>query len=110
MKKVVIFLAAIITIISVVKSVQADMGWYEAEINYAGTNSNTPDRVYINATSTNNSWPGAYWFVTNGEAANSALAIALTAWSIGGPVTIILDDTNLNNYAEFYGIFAAPMQ
>lgn len=110
MKKVIIILAAIITITFAVKSVQAEMGWYEATINYAGTNSNVPDRVYINATSTNNSWSGAYWFVTDGEAANSALAIALTAWSIGGPVMIILDDTKLNNYAEFYGIFAAPMQ
>jgi hypothetical protein len=108
MKKLLFILVAMISMVSLVKSVQADMGWYEATINYAGTNSNTPDRAYINATSTNNSWPGSYWFVTDGEAAKTALAVALTAWSTGGPVMIILDDADLNNYSDFYGIFAAP--
>ena len=110
MKKVIIILVAIITIFGAVKSVKAAKVWYESTINYVGVDTNSQDIVYIKATSTNQSWFGAKWFIVSGKESKSALAIALTAWSIGAPILVILEDTDLNDWAPVYGIFAASMQ
>jgi hypothetical protein len=110
MKKFFIILLAIIAITCAVKSVKAAQKWYEVTINYAGVSTTSQDIVYINVTSANQSWSGAKWFLVSGKESKSALAIALTAWSIGSTVFVTLDDTNLNDWAPVYGIFTAPMQ
>jgi hypothetical protein len=110
MKKVMIMLAIAALLVTVAGPAQAAMKWYSVTINYAGVNTTPANVVYVNVTSQDGSWSGAKWYIATGTEAKACLATALSAWSMGAPVMLVLDDTDLDDWSPMYGIFAAPAQ
>ena len=110
MKKIIIVLAMACLLVTVAGPAQAALAWYTCTINYAGVNTDDADVVYVNATSTQGSWPGQRWYIATGSEAKAVLATALSAWSMGAPIIIVLDDADLDEWSPMYGIFAAPAQ
>jgi hypothetical protein len=110
MKKVIIMLALAGLLVTVAGPAQATLQWYPATINYAGVNSQATNTVYINVTSPDGYWTGGKWFITTGSEAKAVLATALSAWSMGATVMIVLDDASLTDWSPCYGIFTAPIQ
>lgn len=110
MKKVIMLLAIAALLVTVAGPAQATLGWYMATINYAGVNTQDANVVFINATSQAGTWTGGRWFIATGSEAKAALAVALSAWSMGAPIILVLDDAGLAEWSPCYGIFAAPSQ
>ena len=110
MKKMILIMVLMCGLVILTGEAQAAMQWYTTTINYTGVNTAPPDVVYINATSSDGSWVGPRWFVATGSEAKAVLATALTAWSMGAPVILVLENTDIDEWSPCYGIFAAPIQ
>ena len=110
MKKVIPILAFIAFLVTVAGPAQAEYTWYNATITYAGVYTPVADTVFINAVSTDGVWTGSRWFITTGSDAKAVLATALSAWSMGAPIIIILDSDQLTEYSPCYGILTKPLQ
>jgi curli biogenesis system outer membrane secretion channel CsgG len=110
MKKVIMLLAIAALLVTVAGPAQATMAWYTVTINYTGVNTTDANVVYINATSQSGGWTGSRWFIATGSEAKAVLATALSAWSMGASVILVLDDAGLAEWSPCYGIFAAPHQ
>ena len=97
-------------LVTIAGPAQATLQWYPATINYAGVSSSVANVVYINATSPDGYWTGGKWFIATGSEAKAVLATALSAWSMGATIMIVLDDGSLTDWSPCYGIFTAPIQ
>jgi hypothetical protein len=109
MKKVILILAFVALLVTVAGTAQADLGWYPATITYAGLMTTAGDVVFIYADSTDEAWTGSRWFVAYSET-KAILATALSAWSMGAPIYIVLDSASLTEWSPCYGIFTSPIQ
>lgn len=110
MKKVILILAFVALLVTVAGPVQAAQGWFPATITYAGIITTAGDVVIIAADdSTDTYWTGDRWFIASSQT-KAILATALSAWSMGAPVYLILDSDSLTDWSECYGIFTRPIQ
>lgn len=108
MKKVILMLAIAALLVTVAGPAQAELKWYNATITYAGLLTTQADTIFISADSTDEVWVGSRWFVATGSESKAVLATALSAWSMGAPIIIVLDDASLAEFSPCYGILAAP--
>jgi hypothetical protein len=109
MKKVILILAIATLLVTVAGTAQAELGWYPVTITYTGLMTTAGDAVMIYADSTNDAWTGSRWFVATSQT-KAILATALSAWSMGVPIYLILDSSALISWSPCYGIFTSPTQ
>ena len=110
MKKVILILALVALLVTVAGTAQAAKKFFPATILYAGAWTHVADTMLFQAESTTGAWPGGRWFLISGDQYKTQLAIALTAYTMGAPVLLYLEQTDIDEWSPCFGIFAAPSQ
>jgi hypothetical protein len=110
MKKVILILALVALLVTVAGTAQAAKKFFPATITYAGAWTHVADTMVFQAESTTGAWTGAVWYLVASSDYKTQLAVALTAYSMGAPVLLYMEETDLDAWSPCYGIFVAPQQ
>ena len=110
MKKVILIVAFVVLLVTVAGTAQAVLQSYNVTVNYAGVITASDNVVFFNAVSIDGIWTGGRWFSVSGNNSKAALACFLSAWSMGAPLLIYLESTDIDAWSPCYGVMTAPIQ